>query len=61
MLSILGHQLVGVFMRNWDEANEQGQCTSEEDYLSVQHICSKLDIPCRRVDLVKEYWMDVFR
>ena len=48
-------------MHNWDEVNERGQCSSQEDYNTVQSICSRLNIPCKRVDLVKEYWNEIFR
>ena len=56
-----GHTLIGVFMRNWDSVNEVGECSADEDYRRVQEVCRSLDIPCRRVDFVKEYWNDVFR
>lgn len=48
-------------MHNWDEANETGYCTTEQEYAQVQDICERLDIPCSRVTFVKEYWNDVFR
>ncbi|KAJ1927299.1 hypothetical protein IWQ60_003039 [Tieghemiomyces parasiticus] len=54
------HNLEGVYMRNWDTADERGVCTSEEDYRDVQAVCRYIGIPCRRVDFVKEYWTDVF-
>lgn len=60
LLRAQGHDLIGVFMHNWDSLDEQGQCSSHEDYKCVQTVCAKLSIPCRRVDFVKEYWNDVF-
>ena len=48
-------------MHNWDELDESGHCTSESDFTAVQEICSHLEIPCRRVSFVKEYWNKVFR
>lgn len=58
---VTGHSLVGVFMHNWDLLNEEGQCSADEDYSCVKHVCKKVGIPCHRVDLCKEYWNDVFR
>ena len=57
----VGYSVKGMFMHNWDEADETGYCTSEQDYATVQDICKRLDIPCSRVTFVKEYWNDVFR
>ena len=39
----------------------EGQCSADEDYSCVQHVCKEIDIPCQRLDLSKEYWNDVFR
>lgn len=59
-LKQLGYNVVGVFMRNWDEKEETGVCTSQQEYESVQRICEHLQIPCHRVDFVREYWHEVF-
>ena len=53
--------MVGVFMRNWDEREEWGQCRVELEWEEVCKVCSHLDIPCQQVDFVKEYWNNVFR
>ncbi len=47
-------------MRNWDEADENGVCTADEDYNYVIQICNELDIPYYTVNFVKEYWDRVF-
>lgn len=56
-----GHDVTGVFMKNWDEREETGVCTAERDLRRVEKACRHLDIPCRSVDFVQEYWIDVFR
>ena len=53
--------VMGVFMRNWDEREELGQCGQEEEWGGVHSVCSHLNIPCRQVNFVKEYWNSVFR
>lgn len=58
---LTGFSVKGVFMHNWDEADETGYCTTEREYAEVQDICKRLDMPCSRVTFVKEYWNDVFR
>ena len=53
--------MVGVFMHNWDEREEWGQCRAEVEWGEVCEVCTHLNIPCCQVDFVKEYWNDVFR
>ena len=55
-----GYQVIGVFMKNWDEKDDEGVCTSADDYQDVRKVCQKLDIPYYTVNFVKEYWDRVF-
>ncbi len=55
-----GYQVEGLFMKNWEEKDENGVCTSAKDWEDVQRVCDRLDIPCTSVDFVKEYWDQVF-
>ena len=47
-------------MENWDEREESGQCTAEDDYAKVKAICKHLGIASKRIRLVKDYWNEVF-
>eukprot|EP00276_Gloeochaete_wittrockiana_P008020 CAMPEP_0184645092 /NCGR_PEP_ID=MMETSP0308-20130426/1643_1 /TAXON_ID=38269 /ORGANISM="Gloeochaete witrockiana, Strain SAG 46.84" /LENGTH=387 /DNA_ID=CAMNT_0027073911 /DNA_START=31 /DNA_END=1195 /DNA_ORIENTATION=- len=60
LLKEQGFNVIGMFMRNWDEREERGICTADAEYADVQRVCSLLDIECRQVDFVKEYWNLVF-
>lgn len=60
LLKRQGCQTVGVFMKNWEEKDENGVCTSERDWDDVRRVCEKLDIPCYSVNFAKEYWDRVF-
>ena len=40
-----GHEVIGVFMKNWEEKDENGVCTSERDWADVRQVCEALDIP----------------
>jgi tRNA U34 2-thiouridine synthase MnmA/TrmU len=53
---------MGVFMRNWDEAEEQGNqsCSLEADYHDAQKVCRHLGIPLHTADFVSAYWTQVF-
>ncbi|KAK7051278.1 hypothetical protein VNI00_004778 [Paramarasmius palmivorus] len=60
---IKDYDLSAVFMRNWDLRDESGTdegCQWERDWNDVQRLCRTLDIPCKMVDLSKEYWNRIF-
>ena len=60
LLKEQGYDVIGLFMKNWDETDEDGACTAEIDYDDARAVCLKLDIPCYTVNFVKEYWDNVF-
>ncbi|XP_061387101.1 mitochondrial tRNA-specific 2-thiouridylase 1 [Musca vetustissima] len=55
-----GFKVLGVFMKNWDEFDEMGKCSGEQDLLDAEYTCNKLGIELRQVNYVKEYWNSVF-
>ncbi|MBL7714346.1 MAG: tRNA 2-thiouridine(34) synthase MnmA [Bdellovibrionales bacterium] len=61
LLKEKGYRVIGLFMKNWEEKDENGVCTSEADYQDVVRVCEKLDIPYYSVEFVKEYWDRVFK
>ncbi|WP_425446417.1 tRNA 2-thiouridine(34) synthase MnmA [Dethiothermospora halolimnae] len=60
LLKEQGYDVVGIFMKNWDEENNFGYCTAEEDYEDVRAVCNQLDIPYYIVNFEREYWDKVF-
>ncbi len=60
LLKRQGYQVIGVFMKNWEEKDENGVCTSTEDYEEAVWVCNQLDIPYYSVNFSKEYWDRVF-
>ena len=60
LLKEQGYDVVGVFMKNWEEQDENGVCTAEADWRDVQDVCGRIDIPCYSVNFAKEYWDRVF-
>lgn len=56
----IGLNVVGAFMKNWDQVDEMGNCPGEAEWEDAQWVCRKLDIPLVQVNFVKEYWNDVF-
>mmetsp|Transcript_19037 Transcript_19037/g.61081 ORF Transcript_19037/g.61081 Transcript_19037/m.61081 type:complete len:176 (+) Transcript_19037:683-1210(+) len=62
LLQRAGHQVEGIFMRNWDEAEEHGDgtCTASQDLADARAVCRHLRIPLHEVDFVRRYWTHVF-
>ena len=55
-----GYEVIGLFMRNWEEEDDDGHCTAEADYDDVKEVCSLLKIPYYTVNFAKEYLDRVF-
>lgn len=55
-----GYNVVGLFMKNWEEMDEHGVCQASKEYADVIAVCEKLDIPYYSVDFIKEYRDQVF-
>ena len=60
LLKEQGYDVVGVFMKNWEEQDENGVCTAEADWRDVRDVCDGIGIPCYSVNFAKEYWDRVF-
>src|SRR5690625_4791930 len=60
LLKQQGYEVIGVFMKNWDDTDEFGVCTATEDYEDVIRVCNQIDIPYYSVNFEKEYWEKVF-
>ncbi|SDH57826.1 tRNA (5-methylaminomethyl-2-thiouridylate)-methyltransferase [Alteribacillus persepolensis] len=60
LLKDQGYEVIGIFMKNWDDTDEFGVCTATEDYDDVIKVCNQLDIPYYAVNFEKEYWNHVF-
>src|SRR6185437_9644100 len=55
-----GYDVIGIFMKNWDDTNDSGFCSATEDYEDVERVAQQLDIPYYAVNFEKEYWDKVF-
>lgn len=60
LLKEAGYDVIGVFMKNWDDTDEMGVCTAELDYDDVRRVCDQIGIPYYTVNFEKEYWDKVF-
>ncbi|KPV56775.1 thiouridylase [Paenibacillus sp. A3] len=55
-----GYEVIGVFMKNWDDTDEFGHCTAEEDAEDVRRVCDQIGIPYYTVNFEKPYMDKVF-
>ncbi|MEK4255228.1 tRNA 2-thiouridine(34) synthase MnmA [Ureibacillus sp. FSL K6-2830] len=60
LLKQQGYDVIGIFMKNWDDTDENGVCTATEDYEDVIKVCNQIGIPYYAVNFEKEYWDKVF-
>ena len=60
LLKRQGHDVIGVFMNNWEEKDEAGVCTSEQDFADVRRVCDHIGIPYYSVNFAREYRERVF-
>jgi len=55
-----GHEVTGLFMKNWDEDDGSEYCTAKEDLDDAQQVSDKLGIELKTVNFAAEYWDNVF-
>ncbi|MBX6352773.1 MAG: tRNA 2-thiouridine(34) synthase MnmA [Thermoflavifilum sp.] len=60
LLKQRGYDVIGVFMKNWDDTDERGVCTAAEDFEDVRRVCHHIGIPYYSVNFEREYWDRVF-
>ncbi len=60
LLKEQGYDVIGIFMKNWDDTDEFGHCTAEDDAEDVRRVCEKIGIPYYTVNFEKEYFDKVF-
>lgn len=60
LLKQQGYDVVGIFMKNWDDTDENGVCTATEDYEDVARVAGQIGIPYYSVNFEKQYWDRVF-
>ena len=60
LLKEQGYDVIGVFMKNWEEKDENGVCTVESDWRDVREVCDLIGIPYYAVNFAREYWDRVF-
>jgi len=56
-----GYNVIGLFMKNWEEETAGGFCPSEVDFADVKRVAEIIGIPYFSVNFSKQYMDSVFR
>jgi tRNA-specific 2-thiouridylase len=60
LLKRAGYEVIGLFMKNWEETDPSGMCQSAKDYEDVAAVCDKIGIAYYSVNFAQQYWDLVF-
>lgn len=60
LLNKQGFIVEGLFMKNWEEDDDEEYCAAAADLADAQKICLQLNIPLHTVNFSSEYWDRVF-
>jgi tRNA-specific 2-thiouridylase len=55
-----GHEVVGVFMKNWEDDDTDEYCTSREDFVDAAAVADVVGIELEAVNFAREYRERVF-
>lgn len=60
LLQQQGYDVVGLFMKNWEEDDTEEYCSAAVDLADAQAVCDKLNIKLHTINFAAEYWDNVF-
>jgi len=60
LLKHKGYDVTGVFMKNWEEDDNDEYCSASDDIVDAQGVCEKISIPFKKINFASEYWDNVF-
>ena len=61
LLNEHGYEVQCIFMKNWEDEDDEFYCSSEEDYNDAVQVCDLLNLPLHSVNFSKEYRENVFK
>lgn len=59
LLQRQGRDVAGLFMQNWNEADDNG-CRAEDDRRDALAVAGRMGIPFHTANFAADYWRDVF-
>ena len=61
LLQQQGYEVEGLFMKNWEEDDDEQYCAAAVDLADAEQVCNQLNIPLHTVNFSAEYWDRVFK
>ena len=60
LLQQAGHEVIGIFMKNWEDDDDSEYCSSNQDFIDAAAVADVLDIEIEHVNFAAEYKDRVF-
>jgi tRNA-specific 2-thiouridylase len=60
LLKQQGHEVVGLFMKNWEDDDDSGYCSSNQDFVDAAAVADVIGIELEHVNFAAEYKDRVF-
>ncbi|MEW6704480.1 MAG: tRNA 2-thiouridine(34) synthase MnmA [Pseudomonadota bacterium] len=60
LLKRAGHEVIGIFMKNWEDDDDDEYCSSRQDFLDAASVADVLGIEIEHVNFAAEYKDRVF-
>ena len=60
LLQQQGHDIAGMFMKNWEEDDSYGECSATVDVADAQVVAETLGMELHTRNFASEYWENVF-
>ena len=55
-----GHDIAGMFMKNWEEDDRYGECSAAEDAADARAVAESMGLHLHTRNFATEYWENVF-
>ena len=52
LLKQAGHDVFGLFMKNWEESDENSMCIAEKDAEDARTVCDLLKVPFYSINFI---------
>jgi tRNA-specific 2-thiouridylase len=60
LLKAMGHEVIGIFMKNWEDDDDDEYCSSRQDFLDAASVADVLGIEIEHVNFAADYKDRVF-
>jgi len=60
LLKAMGHEVIGIFMKNWEDDDDDEYCSSRQDFIDAASVADVLGIEIEHVNFAADYKDRVF-